>query len=159
MRIQPVMDKTQATLTLDEERCSFLYYIPDERCGNEEFIYFDSTKDDVTRMAGAQINKDHMFFWNKNTIWRINLFTQDMERLGIEIHPSADSEIRRVRCGSNPNTVGIRVSQSEEEDKIIVWDLTNDVQTDAFDVSIDAMTFQDESGNMFIVDGDRITNC
>jgi len=51
------------------------------------------------------------------------------------------------------------VSQSEEEDKIIVWDLTNDVQTDAFDVSIDAMTFQDESGNMFIVDGDRITNC
>ena len=100
-----------------------------------------------------------MFFWNKNTIWRINLLSQDMERLGFQIHPKAHSVIKRVRCGSNPNTVGIRVSQSEEEDKVLVWDLTNDVQTDAFDVSIDAMTFQDESGNIFIVDGDKITNC
>jgi hypothetical protein len=46
------MDKNE--VTLEDEKCSFFYYIPDNRSGNEEeFIYFDSTKDDVTRMAGA----------------------------------------------------------------------------------------------------------
>jgi hypothetical protein len=85
VRIQPIKERTD--VISDDENCSFFYYIPDEKLGNEEFIYFDSTKDEVTNMAGAQINKDYIFFWNKNTIWRINLFTQDMERLGIEIHP------------------------------------------------------------------------
>ena len=85
MRIQPIKERTD--VISDDENCSFFYYIPDEKLGNEEFIYFNSTKDEVTNMAGAQINKDYIFFWNKNTIWRINLFTQDMERLGIEIHP------------------------------------------------------------------------
>ena len=100
-----------------------------------------------------------MFFWNKITIWKVNLETQEMDRLAINIHPQADSFIRRVRCGSNSESVAIRVAQSQEEDKIINWNIENDVQTDAFDVSVQAMTFQDESGNMFIVDGNKITNC
>jgi hypothetical protein len=69
-----------------------------------------------------------------------------MHELSLKIHPDAPSTIKRVRCCSNPDTVAIRLIQSQETDSIINWNLEKDVQMDAFDVLADAMTFQDKSG-------------
>jgi len=51
------------------------------------------------------MNDKYMFFWNKSNVWRIDLDTQDMDKLGMNIHPEAVSYIKRVRCGSNPESV------------------------------------------------------
>jgi len=59
VRLQPISDKSDKILeTLGNngdtlERCSFFYYNPCAKSDNEEFIYFDSTCDEVTRMSGA----------------------------------------------------------------------------------------------------------
>jgi hypothetical protein len=37
--------------------------------------------------------------------------------------------------------------------------LEKDVQENSFDIDESAMTFQDEKGNPFIVDGKKIINC
>lgn len=58
------------------------------------------------------MNDKYMFIWNKSNVWRIDLDTQDMDKLGITIHEDAVSQIKRVRCGSNPDRVQIRVTQS-----------------------------------------------
>ena len=47
--------------------------MPDQNSRNEDFIYFDCTCDDVTKMAGAQLNDKYMFFWNEKAVWKIDL--------------------------------------------------------------------------------------
>lgn len=64
-----------------------------------------------------------------------------MNRLSLAIHEEASSQISRVRCTSNPDFVSIRVTQSQDTDIIINWDLKKDAQIDSFDVGSTAMTF------------------
>jgi len=64
-------------------------------------------------MQGASLNDSYAFFWNKGTVWALVLETRVLKKLSLYISEDEKlSFVRRVRCGSNPDKVGIRVAQS-----------------------------------------------
>lgn len=40
---------------------------------NEEFIYFDSDVDQITKLKGISMNQDYVFYWNAGNVWKMSL--------------------------------------------------------------------------------------
>ena len=49
--------------------------------------------------------------------------------------------IKTVRTGSDKDIVGIRVHQTPRSDKFMLWDMTNDLEIDSFDIESNAIFF------------------
>lgn len=64
--------------------------------------------------------------------------------------------VRRVRCGSESNTIMIVINQSPHSQVFIHWDIEKNQEKQSFDASQKAIVFFDAAGDAVITDGDQV---
>jgi hypothetical protein len=125
--------------------CSFFYYYANTKgpgAENGEFLYFDSQYDNMKEIKGASMNENYMFFWSLGNVWSLCLEFKRLRKLALYISEKEEQTyIKRVRCGSDKNTIGIRVAQSPIKDCVIYWDLVGNLEINSFDIDSDSITF------------------
>ena len=52
---------------------------------DEEFLYFDSSEDEVTNLKGVSMNQDFIFFWNTGQVWKLKTSDQELSKVGVYI--------------------------------------------------------------------------
>ena len=93
-------------------------------------------------IKGASMNEDFMFFWSLGNVWSFSLQKKRLMKLALYISEKEEQTyIKRVRCGSDKNVIGIRVAQSPVKDCVIYWNLKDNLEINSFDIDSDAMTF------------------
>ena len=106
------------------------------------------------------MNRDYIFFWNNGKIWKLHASTQVLSEIKLYVDErQIETFVKTVRTGSDRMKVAIRVQQTQTMDCIVIWDLKKDVEAMSFDVSSDAIFFQDSSGNFYLIENDYIINC
>ena len=65
------------------------YFQPNEKnaknASRKDFIYFDSPLDDIVHMQGVSMNEKYIFFWNMGSIWKLDLDTKIVTKLGLYV--------------------------------------------------------------------------
>lgn len=71
------------------------------------------------------MNNQYIFFWNTSEIFKIQISNRRLEKLDFKINPTDGQtlQIKRIRCSSDPNKIGIRLTQTSDEDRFMVWNL------------------------------------
>ena len=88
------------------------------------------------------MNDKYAFFWSYGMVWALKLETRVLKKLSLYIsEDEKESYVRRVRCGSHPDKIGIRVAMSPQKECLIYWDMAKGSEFDKFDIDKDAMTF------------------
>lgn len=125
-----------------------------------KYLYYDSHTNEIDNMKGVSMNTKYIFFWNPGKVWKLDLKEKKLVKLQIYVSErELRTEVKNVRTGSVPDTVIIKIKQSESEDCMVLWDLENNFEIESFDVANNSFYFQDKSGNPYIVEGDSVRNC
>ena len=105
------------------------------------------------------MNQKYTLFWNLGRVWKLDLKTKELTKLGLYIsEKETETRIVKVRTCSNKNTVCIRVRQSPTQDCMIKWNLEKDLEITSFDIDQNALYFQDRVGNSFLAEKDYVIN-
>ena len=125
-----------------------------------DYLYYDSIDDEIVGLKGVSMNERFIFFWNAGYVWKLCLNQKKLTKLKLYISElEKQTFVKRVRTGSDKNTVCIRVEQTATSDCIIQWDLDKDMEIDSFDVDSDALFFQDKDGNPYLAEKNYLINC
>ena len=75
----------------------------------------------------------------------------NLEKLNIVVDPqNKETFFRRVRDGSNPDQIALRIRQSRYSDSIIVWNILDDCELSSIDVNKTAQLFYDKEGDCYV---------
>jgi hypothetical protein len=139
------------------EKCSLLFFVPGPQSDKKPFLCFDSPYDKMPNLRGITLNAKYLFMWNDGNVWKISLDDPKQERIKLQLYVSEDekqTKIKKVRTGSNPEFICIRVNQTPTNDCIIQWHVKKDLEVNSFDVSVESLFFQDHKGNFYLAEKD-----
>ena len=64
------------------------------------------------------------------------------------------SFIRKVRAGSNPNSITLIIRQSNTSDCFVIWGICDNSEMEAYDTGTGAHLFYDSNGDEYICEND-----
>jgi hypothetical protein len=105
-------------------------------------------------------NSSSVFFWNNFECWHFSFDSEQLQKIDAYIdNREKDSYIKKVRCGSNSDEILLIVRQSISSDCIILWNMKENTEIEAFDMTSRAIALYDAKGSCYIAEDDRVTVC
>ena len=104
---------------------------------------------------------DKVFFWNGFKVWYIDTNAiQDgyaFKEVGLLVSPNeTQTQIQKVRTGSDSSQIAILVRQSANSDCVITWDLQKNIELESFDLGLEGKIFWDYNGKCYITEGEKV---
>ena len=115
-------------------------------------------------LKGMEINNKCIVFWNYYMIWTVDLnglcLCQKPSIIPFEV--DADDEsifIDRIKSGGHGNKITIVISESQDMENYILWDLKKSCEIQSFRFQFGGRVFHSDDGKVFIQGKDRVQFC
>ena len=99
--------------------------------------------------------RKYLFFWDAKNIHFFYLdqefFDINLVRVNFKIDPNDHkSTIDDIRTGSVPTFICIIVTNSQDSDNVIIWDMDNDIEGESYEIEEDYLVVWDIKGKPYI---------
>jgi len=109
--------------------------------------------------TGLKLGLRRLYLWNEKIVKWVDLATKEVNQLSFEIVNDGGykERIKRIFLSEEDDSkILIRCTLTSELDTIIKWDVVEDIEINAFDVSNESEVFFGEDKESFILDHDGL---
>lgn len=131
---------------------------------NDEFLFLTDMHEDVfsEKIRGFAFSTEHVLFFNHQRIWKLDINERQVAFTAVKIRvdpENIDSKIVKVRTGSDPSVVIIRIRQNKSGECTVMWDLKNDFEVDSFDHGKNPMVVFGHDQAPYVVEDETVFFC